>query len=86
MGADPDLLANSPTRRARVARESEKTEKEVAEMIAAFAQMRQQMRQLMQGGIPGELKKCMQVLGCCATQGGQGDLYVLGGRCDSWHD
>ena len=27
-------------------------------MIAAFAQMRQQMRQLMQGGIPGEAHWC----------------------------
>ena len=41
-----------------MARESDRTEKEVAEMIAAFAQMRQQMRQLMQGGIPGEMPRC----------------------------
>ena len=54
-GADPDLLAKSPTRRARVARESGKEEREVAEMMAAFAQMRQQMQLLLQGGVPGAL-------------------------------
>ena len=43
-----------------MARESEKTEKEVAEMIAAFAQMRQQMQLLLQGGIPGARAVCLE--------------------------
>ena len=52
-------MAKSPTRRARVARDSGKTDKEVAEMIAAFAQMRTQMQLLLQGGVPGAAPICL---------------------------
>lgn len=49
---DPDLLASSPTRRGRVARDAEEEEKQVSEMVAAFAAMRDRM-QGMFGKLPG---------------------------------
>ena len=53
---DPDLLANSPGRRKRIAKGSGHTEKDVTELVSNFQRMRtfmQQMTSGQMGGFPG---------------------------------
>jgi signal recognition particle subunit SRP54 len=49
----PDLLANSPSRRRRIAKGSGHTDKEVSELITNFQKMRSMMQQMGQGNFPG---------------------------------
>jgi len=41
---DPDLIASSPSRRRRIAKDSEMSENQVVEMISTFTQLRMQMQ------------------------------------------
>jgi signal recognition particle subunit SRP54 len=51
---NPQLLAQSPSRRRRVARGSGHEEKEVSRLISDFTRMRSMMKQMSQGGgLPG---------------------------------
>lgn len=52
---DPDLLANSPSRRRRIAKGSGHSEKEVGELVSNFQRMRSLMQQMGSGqmGLPG---------------------------------
>jgi signal recognition particle subunit SRP54 len=50
---DPDILANSPSRRRRIAKGSGHTDKEVSELISNFQRMRSMMQQMGQGNFPG---------------------------------
>ncbi|WP_338440895.1 signal recognition particle protein [Synechococcus elongatus IITB4] len=50
---DPDLLANSPSRRHRIAKGCGQTEAEIRQIIQQFQQMRTMMQQMSQGGFPG---------------------------------
>ena len=52
---DPDLLANSPGRRKRIAKGSGHTEKDVTELVSNFQRMRTFMQQMTSGqmGFPG---------------------------------
>ena len=51
--SDPDLLANSPSRRRRIARGSGHDDKAVGKLISDFQRMRSMMQQMGQGGLPG---------------------------------
>ncbi|MBD2328824.1 signal recognition particle protein [Alkalinema sp. FACHB-956] len=50
---DPDLLANNPSRRKRIAKGSGHTEKDVSDLVANFQKMRALMQQMGRGGMPG---------------------------------
>jgi signal recognition particle subunit SRP54 len=50
---DPDLLANSPSRRRRIARGCGHPEAEISQVIKDFQRMRSFMQQMGQGGFPG---------------------------------
>ncbi|MEM1370218.1 MAG: signal recognition particle protein [Cyanobacteria bacterium P01_H01_bin.15] len=50
---DPDLLAQSPSRRRRIASGSGHSEKEVSKLVGDFTRMRKLMQQMGQGGMPG---------------------------------
>lgn len=52
---DPDLLANSPSRRKRIAKGSGHSDKEVSELVSNFQRMRSLMQQMGSGqmGLPG---------------------------------
>ncbi len=51
--AEPELLAQSPSRRRRVAQGSGFLEKDVAKLIKDFTRMRSLMQQMGSGGMPG---------------------------------
>jgi signal recognition particle subunit SRP54 len=50
---DPDLLAKSPSRRRRIAKGSGHNEKDVSNLIRDFTKMRNMMKQMGQGQMPG---------------------------------
>jgi signal recognition particle subunit SRP54 len=52
---DPDLLANSPSRRKRIAKGSGHSDREVSELVSNFQRMRSMMQQMGSGqmGLPG---------------------------------
>ena len=67
---DPDLLAKSPSRRRRIANGSGHSEKDVSNLIRDFTKMRNMMKQMGQGQMPG-----MGMPG----MGGMGGMGGLGG-------
>ncbi len=50
---DPQLLAQSPSRRRRVAKGSGHEEKDISRLISDFTRMRSMMQQMSMGGMPG---------------------------------
>jgi signal recognition particle subunit SRP54 len=50
---NPDLLANSPSRRRRIATGAGYGEKDVSKLVSDFQKMRTMMQQMGQGGFPG---------------------------------
>lgn len=51
--ANPDLLAQSPSRRRRVAKGSGHSEADVSKLVTNFSRMRSLMQQMGRGGMPG---------------------------------
>ncbi len=51
--SEPELLAQSPSRRRRVAKGSGFEEKDVSKLVKDFTRMRSMMQQMGQGGMPG---------------------------------
>ncbi|NEP54142.1 MAG: signal recognition particle protein, partial [Moorea sp. SIO3C2] len=50
---DPDLLANSPSRRRRIAKGSGYGDRDISKLVSDFQKMRSMMQQMGQGGMPG---------------------------------
>jgi len=66
--ANPQLLAQSPSRRRRVAKGSGHEEKDIARLVSDFTRMRSMMQQMsMGGGLPG--------MGGMPNMGGMGGLF-----------
>lgn len=66
--ANPQLLAQSPSRRRRIAKGSGHQEKEVSRLISDFTRMRNMMKQMSQGGgLPG--------MGGMPAMGGLGNMF-----------
>jgi signal recognition particle subunit SRP54 len=61
---NPDLLAQTPKRRTRIAKGSGLAEKDVSKLITDFTRMRKMMQQMGQGGLPG-----------MGGMGGLGDMF-----------
>jgi signal recognition particle subunit SRP54 len=70
---NPDLLANSPSRRQRIARGSGYAERDVRNLVSEFTKMRSLMQQMGQGQMPG-----------MAGMGGMGGMFGgMGGNTPS---
>jgi signal recognition particle subunit SRP54 len=70
---NPDLLANSPSRRQRIARGCGYQEKDVRNLVSEFTKMRTLMQQMGQGQMPG-----------MAGMGGMGGMFGgMGGNAPS---
>jgi signal recognition particle subunit SRP54 len=74
---NPDLLANSPNRRRRIAKGSGHSDKEVSELVTNFQRMRSMMQQMGSGqmGLPG-----MGGMGGMPNPFGGGDPFGGGAR------
>ena len=79
----PELLAKSPSRRRRVARGSGRTEQDIAELVATFTGMRQQMQTMSRmmalggGGMPSGMMSDEEMM--AAVLGGTGPRKVAPG-------
>jgi signal recognition particle subunit SRP54 len=70
---NPDLLANSPSRRQRIARGAGYAERDVRNLVSEFTKMRSLMQQMGQGQMPG-----------MAGMGGMGGMFGgMGGNTPS---
>ncbi|MBP0017109.1 MAG: signal recognition particle protein [Cyanobacteria bacterium SBLK] len=72
---DPDLLAKSPSRRRRIANGSGHSEKDVSNLVRDFTKMRNMMKQMGQGQMPGMGMPGMGGMG----MPGMGGMGGLGG-------
>jgi signal recognition particle subunit SRP54 len=68
---NPDLLAQSPNRRRRIAGGSGHSERDVSKLISDFTRMRGMMKQMGQGGMPA--------MPGMPGMGGMGDMFGGGG-------